>query len=615
MIRPRKWFGDAWRAALAAALLLPGLGSQAQVNLLNGLVAYWPLDGNFEDAVGIFDGEEQGSTPIEFIQGRPGFNQAIRMNGEDQYILITGGEPDDLAFEGGSMSIAGWFRVDAFDTEWQALVAKGEGTSWRVHRNGSTSGFAHAGGVGEGPAGTPVDDGEWHHFVAITDAEALAFGTRLYIDGQNYSENLAPPALAANGLRMRIGDNPGAVGREWEGAIDDIAIWDRVLTEDEVEYLWNNGAGRSIKSLQGVQIDILGVGAEALLGGDLTDPEDDGSEEAGPDDPSWNWAGISASHEPGFGGGEFAFNIFDNAVGGGNDKWCCDDPTPGNPVWVAVEFPGPVSITHFTVTSGNDSPERDPTDWAIQGSNDGSNYTDIYHFTGNPAPWTERNQVLKFTLPEPSPTYRFIRYIAYETPGDLHQINEIEYFGVRGAANIAFISAIRNSITEFGFRVNDQGTSVVDPATVQLTLDGQAVNLGTLAKTDGMINVTYTPAQVFLPSSTHTYSIRAQDNFGNVLLSEGSFTTRAYAYLTDTDKVTPNTAQRGFIFNVHQNQAFQNNDNIRAARPQPRRRLRHRARAGCRNSPGAGQPAHTVRDRIGHQHEPGLRRRGRQHPR
>jgi hypothetical protein len=186
-----------------------------------------------------------------------------------------------------------------------------------------------------------------------------------------------------------------------------------------------------------VTVEALGTGAASLLGGDLTDPENDGVDELGAGtDPAknWNWVGITASHEPDFGGGENSFNIFDNKVGGGNDKWCCDDPVEGAPVWVAVEFAVGYTLTHFTVTSGNDTPTRDPTDWAIQGSNDGETWTDIYHFTDTVVPWNARNQVVKFTLPGASlpPVYKFFRYIAYSTPGTLHQLNEIEFFGIVG---------------------------------------------------------------------------------------------------------------------------------------------------------------------------------------
>ena len=63
---------------------------------------------------------------------------------------------------------------------------------------------------------------------------------------------------------------------------------------------------------------VLGTGTGSLIGGDLTDPEDDGQPDV---DDGYN-AIFSSSEEPGFGGGEFAFNVFDNQLGPGNAKWC-----------------------------------------------------------------------------------------------------------------------------------------------------------------------------------------------------------------------------------------------------------------------------------------------------
>ncbi|MCC6233107.1 MAG: discoidin domain-containing protein [Verrucomicrobiales bacterium] len=215
-----------------------------------------------------------------------------------------------------------------------------------------------------------------------------------------------------------------------------------------------------------VTVEILGVGAESLLGGDLTDPENDGEDALDSfTSPTWNWTEITSSHEPNFEGGEFSFNIFDNKVGGGNDKWCCDDPTVDAPVWVSVKFAQPVSLTHFTVTSGNDSPDRDPTDWAIQGSSDGTTYVNIYRFTDTTVPWTERNQVAKFTLPTASAPFSYLRYIAWETPGSLHQLNEVEYFGVVGGGGLpdADKDGMPDSYeVEMGFNPNDAADAAQD---------------------------------------------------------------------------------------------------------------------------------------------------------
>jgi hypothetical protein len=216
------------------------LGVTAQAALIDGLEAYWNFDGeNFLDSVGIYDGTPQGTVPITFVDGLPGFGKAIKLNGEDQEILITGGEPDDLAFAGGSMSVSGWFKVDAFDTAWQALIAKGEGTNWRVHRRDQTGNLTCSMGIGEvGTAGgPPVNDGQWHHFVAIADASTFMY---LYIDGVLAEQTTGAPVLASNGQRVRIAENPDALGREWEGELDDLAIWSRALTPEEVTLLSGN---------------------------------------------------------------------------------------------------------------------------------------------------------------------------------------------------------------------------------------------------------------------------------------------------------------------------------------------------------------------------------------
>lgn len=210
-------------------------------------------------------------------------------------------------------------------------------------------------------------------------------------------------------------------------------------------------------------IDLVSI-IPGLLGGDLTDPEDDGVE--GPTVPGppqtagtgFNWVSIDATNEPYFHlqpNGEGAFDIFDNTVGAGGAKWCC----AGAPLSATVEFAEPVSITHFTITSGNDTPARDPRDWQIQGSNDGVTFEPIFTQTGDPQLWTARNQTLQVVLATPSDAYTFIRYDVTRTGGANHQLNEIEYFGTVGA-----ISPIQ--ITEI----------IYDQATEDITITWESKN-------------------------------------------------------------------------------------------------------------------------------------------
>ena len=139
MDNPRKTSLKLSLISLVLVLPLHSPRLQAQNSLTNGLVAYWNFDNqDFNDSIGKFDGTGHGEAPISFIPGKPGFGQAIQLNGVDQFVEITGRDStykaNDLAMAGGSISIAGWFTVDSFDKSWQALVAKGRLYSWRIQR-------------------------------------------------------------------------------------------------------------------------------------------------------------------------------------------------------------------------------------------------------------------------------------------------------------------------------------------------------------------------------------------------------------------------------------------------------------------------------------------------
>lgn len=190
---------------------------------------------------------------------------------------------------------------------------------------------------------------------------------------------------------------------------------------------------------------VLGTGSGSLVGGDLTDPENDG---AGDANTNYN-ATFFSDREPGFGGGEFAFNVFDNTVGGGNAKWCCGD-TAGPTIVGAMNFTAitePIQLTSFTLTSGNDSTGRDPVDWEIQGSNDTTTgldgtWTTIFdHPDSGTSDWNgTRNEVILYS-PDEGDTFlstegfTAFRLVTDATQGGgqsgaWFQLNEIEFFGV-----------------------------------------------------------------------------------------------------------------------------------------------------------------------------------------
>ena len=181
---------------------------------------------------------------------------------------------------------------------------------------------------------------------------------------------------------------------------------------------------------------ILGTGTSSLIGGDLTDPEDDGVDGTDGAAGNWNWTSILASSENAW-TGEGAYNVFDNKVGSGDAKWCCGGP-PQN---IYIQFSTTYVLTHFTITSGNDAGDRDPDQWEIQGSNDGTNWTTIFEYDDDgTSPFTARSQVIRyngggddFDTPD---AYSYFRYIVTSVvSGSMHQINELEFFGTESTSS------------------------------------------------------------------------------------------------------------------------------------------------------------------------------------
>jgi len=216
-----------------------------------GLVSYWPFDADLMDAIDDNHGSEDGGV-IPFEAGK--FNNAINLDGM-QNVIITGGDESEFDFTGGSMTVSVWCTAAAIDTSWQCLIAKGEGNGWRMHRRGGDNPpeLSWTGGVGDTPShGVPIiiggDPETWHHVVGVTDG--VTGIESLYIDNVEVATK-SGAVIEDRANRMRIGENPDALGRGWNGKIDDVAIWARALSANEIAEIWADGDGVSIEVLLG----------------------------------------------------------------------------------------------------------------------------------------------------------------------------------------------------------------------------------------------------------------------------------------------------------------------------------------------------------------------------
>ncbi len=92
--------------------------------------------------------------------------------------------------------------------------------------------------------------------------------------------------------------------------------------------------------------------------------------------------------------------------------------------WMQQDFDEQVSVNAYTMTSGNDAPERDPLHWTLAGSNDGGESWDVLH-TVTDAVFAGRNSVTIYEL-DSDATYSSFRLSITDNAGEttLMQLSE-----------------------------------------------------------------------------------------------------------------------------------------------------------------------------------------------
>jgi len=102
-----------------------------------------------------------------------------------------------------------------------------------------------------------------------------------------------------------------------------------------------------------------------------------------------------------FGNHEAPRWVFDNRA---DTKWLANGPVG----WVQYEFANnqAFAINSYAITSANDAPDRDPKDWTLLGSNDGTNWTVVDSRTGQSFAARFQRRLFKCTNTTPYRIYR-----------------------------------------------------------------------------------------------------------------------------------------------------------------------------------------------------------------
>lgn len=218
--------------------------------LTNGLVSYYGENGNHNDAVGPNHASEivpesvptTGKIGSGFYYGSLGGHPAnIGSNDPRVRAIIPGmsGWPQ--------ASISLWMKANHNDyagTVIQVMEPNNGDYGHRMIATGVDDSIYFQTGYGGGNGANVhlpgFADGNWHHIVMQWDKQAML--ATIYVDG-TLADNSTVPSFGPISDQLWWG--AGFNGYGFNGRIDEIGVWNRVLTAQEVTQLYNGGAGKA----------------------------------------------------------------------------------------------------------------------------------------------------------------------------------------------------------------------------------------------------------------------------------------------------------------------------------------------------------------------------------
>ena len=247
-------YSRALSATEVAALYTAGsvqLGA-SNTQVKSGLVGWWTFDGS--DISGTTATDKSGSGNDGTLGGSPSLGigkigQALAFDGTQDWVSVP--DAQSWAGSGKSFSIATWVKTQDSVSSNEAFVTNYPTTSqtpfFMLGVDGTNSFFwvrntssASSKATGSYAA---VEDGRWHHLVGVRDASTNY--TYFYIDGVLAGSAGGAGGDVSSGTSFAFMRH--ASTRYTQGSLDDVRVYDRALSADEVKQIYGEG-GTKIES-------------------------------------------------------------------------------------------------------------------------------------------------------------------------------------------------------------------------------------------------------------------------------------------------------------------------------------------------------------------------------
>lgn len=218
------------------------------VNDIPGVIAYYPFTGNANDeSDNDYNGTVEGATLANDRNGNT--NSTYLFDGVDDYISL----PTDFDLPNKTISL--WFNTNSFPVfdyvnnpseSWNSILTCNHPDLVNSMINLNVSNINGVDKVwftqvwnspiDPNTISATIDANKWYNVVLTFSSEAVS----MFLDGSLVGTHAPGLDVAVNGNpNMMIGTTRIANGRYFDGSIDDIRIYDRVLNDVEIPLFFN----------------------------------------------------------------------------------------------------------------------------------------------------------------------------------------------------------------------------------------------------------------------------------------------------------------------------------------------------------------------------------------
>jgi hypothetical protein len=209
-------------------------------------IAWWKFDegsgSTAYDSTGGNNGALYG--PPDWVTGKTG-SYALDFDGSNDYVQVA----DQPIFDtGDKLTVAHWFKTTTNQSQKGMVTHDSSDYKYMTYLSANSGGIAfyirQSSGVVSaltGDLGTGFwADGQWHLVVGVFDRSLPNNRLKLYVDGQLADVRDVPDENILPGDEGII-IGKWYTGHEFNGSIDDVRIYDRALSDTEVEQLYQAG--------------------------------------------------------------------------------------------------------------------------------------------------------------------------------------------------------------------------------------------------------------------------------------------------------------------------------------------------------------------------------------